>query len=171
MPAVMKQKRGEGCLLTGGWSQTRLRMRGVPMDLRNPLESPFAKGGLGRMGIESAGTRPCRGFGGYSRITGRFRFARATHPGCAEGQSASGGCRESESVPADLRNPPESPFAEGLGVSPSIPYSSPTIGGQRGLKRKTRTALVGSASLYPPYTWIPASAGMTEEVQAQEACT
>ena len=28
---------------------------------------------------------------GCLRITGKLRFARATHPGCAEGQSASGG--------------------------------------------------------------------------------
>ena len=42
----------------GNWSETRLRMRGVPR-LRNPLESPFAKGGLKRIWGSGGLPRAC----------------------------------------------------------------------------------------------------------------
>jgi hypothetical protein len=52
--------------MTGEVLDTSCReSEGVP---ETPPESPFAKGGPGRMGIESAGTRPCRGIGGVPQF-------------------------------------------------------------------------------------------------------
>ena len=35
------------------------------------------------------------------------------------------------------------------------------------MKTNVEAVSAGFASLYPPYEWIPASAGMTQEAQAQ----
>ena len=43
------------------------------------------------------------------------------------------------------------------------PYTVARRGVQRGLISNVDRLAPGFASLYPPYTWIPASAGMTEE--------
>ena len=59
------------------------------------------------------GTRPFRWLGGVLLFAGKLRFARATYQVCAEGQSASGGCREFEGVP-------------------QFPYHTPNNGGSRG---------------------------------------
>jgi hypothetical protein len=58
-------------------------------------------------------------------------------------------CRGLGGVP-QLHNPPESPFVKGglRGI------------GARGLKESLEIGLAGFASLYPPYNWIPACAGM-----------
>ena len=41
----------------------------------------------------------------------------------------------------------QSPFAEGLGVSPNLPIPSPKIGGSRGLKASMKAVPVGSVAL------------------------
>ena len=94
-------------------------------------------GGLGlrvRNSLESLFDKEgLREFGGIRGLT---------HPPCHDG--AAGRCREFEGVPQ---------FSFLL---------SPKIGGQRGLKRAPREGRWVSRPLYPPYTWIPAFAGMTE---------
>jgi hypothetical protein len=58
---------------------------------------------------------------------------------------------------------------------PSVWGSSPTFSilpprlGARELRASAETAPVGFAPLYPPYTWIPASARMTRQVQQDAA--
>ena len=66
-----------------------------------------------------------------------------------------------------LRNPPLNPLHEVQeALLPSVWGSSPTFStlpprlGARELRASAQTAPVGFAPLYPPYTWIPASAGI-----------
>ena len=76
-----------------------------------------------------------------------------------------------------LRNPPLNPLHEVQeALLPSAWGSSPTFStlpprlGARELRASAQTAPVGFALLYPPYTWIPASAGMTERCWRRALC-
>jgi len=67
-----------------------------------------------------------------------------------------------------LRNPPLNPLHEVQeALLPSVWGSSPTFStlpprlGARELRASAQLAPVGFSPLYPPYTWIPAFAGMT----------